>query len=132
MTDSTTSGQASKPYDIKPKIFRRFAQVGVFVLALSATLFLSSGRLDWMMAWVYIGIYIVGIAVTASILITTDPELVAERAEMGKGTRSSPLRAPCLPGTLLVSGLDMRFGWTAQLPSWRRFSRWRSARWQRR
>ena len=30
-------------------------QIGIFILILSASLFTASGRLDWVMAWGYIG-----------------------------------------------------------------------------
>jgi len=89
---------------------------------LAAILFISSGRLDWVMAWVYLSLYVVGITITA-LIITPDPELLAERAEIKPrpdvknwDTVLSSLFRLSFPVTLLISGLDMRFGWTKSKP----------------
>jgi hypothetical protein len=49
--------------DIQAGIKKRAIQLTTQILILAAILFISSGRLDWVMAWVYLGIYVVGILI---------------------------------------------------------------------
>jgi protein-S-isoprenylcysteine O-methyltransferase Ste14 len=92
------------------------------VLMLAACLFLSSGSLDWGMAWAYLGVSAFGIALTIALLIRRDPELLAERMRMHRGTKTwdkvlLPLIAIVFPlGLLIGAGLDRRFGWSPELP----------------
>jgi protein-S-isoprenylcysteine O-methyltransferase Ste14 len=104
-------------------IVKRAVQLVVSMLMQAAILFISAGRLDWVMAWVYLGFYAVMIGINAAILLRKDPALIAERAEMKKDAKrwDKPLAAiVSLVGPLtllLVAGLDVRFGWTPAL-SW--------------
>jgi len=85
-------------------------------------LFLSSGRLDWWMAWVYLSVIIVAICVNAFFLIRRNPELIAERAQMKKDTKGwdkilgSLYIITSIMVVLLIAGLDTRFGWSLQIP----------------
>ena len=91
---------------------------GLFTLIQVASLFIASGRLDWVMAWVYVGVYLAGMGVNALVLIPTNPELVVERAQF-RGKRDldralagvMALYGPA--GICIVAGLDVRFGWLA-------------------
>jgi protein-S-isoprenylcysteine O-methyltransferase Ste14 len=108
--------------DIRAGITKRAVQLIVQILIMGALLFISSGRLDWVMAWVYIGIYVVGIATNSVILLRRNPELIAERAEMGAGTKGWDKIIATLYilmssiGTLLIAGLDVRFAWSPDMP----------------
>jgi protein-S-isoprenylcysteine O-methyltransferase Ste14 len=98
-------------------ILSRFGAI-VFMLALEAAiLFLAAGRLDWIWAWIFIGINLVVVLVNGTILMSTNPEMVAERghpkevknwdkAVSGLWALAQYLAIP------LVAGLDVRFGWT--------------------
>jgi len=96
-------------------------QAGLFTLVQVASLFIASGRLDWVMAWVYIGVYLAGMGVNALVLIPTNPELVVERAQF-RGKRDldralagvMALYGPA--GICIAAGLDVRFGWSPQIP----------------
>jgi len=96
-------------------------QAGLFTLVQVASLFIASGRLDWVMAWVYIGVYLAGMGVNALVLIPTNPELVVERAQF-RGKRDldralagvMALYGPA--GICIVAGLDVRFGWSPGMP----------------
>jgi len=71
------------------------------------------------MAWVYIGIVVVGSTIAALII---DPELIAERSQFKEGIKGwdivlATLMARVIPlATLIVTGLDVRFGWSTQIP----------------
>jgi len=108
------------PPDTKPESGRRVLgdSVGVIGVAavLIATLFLSSGRLDWVMAWLYLAAR-VATGVAAALVITSRyPGLLEERFRPGAGVRAwdRPLSAATMLlslVTLIVAGLDVRFGW---------------------
>jgi protein-S-isoprenylcysteine O-methyltransferase Ste14 len=118
-----TAQPTVNPPDAKPvmtkAIVQRAIQLGITLLIIMASLFLSAGRLDWVMAWVYIGLYVGGIAINALLI---DRELIAERSEIGQGTKNwdKPLASLSMllftPGALIVAGLDQRFGWSQLAP----------------
>jgi protein-S-isoprenylcysteine O-methyltransferase Ste14 len=101
-------------------ILSRFGAI-VFMLALEAAiLFLAAGRLDWIWAWIFIGINLAVVLVNGTILMSTNPEIVAERgrpkevkdwdkAVSGLWALAQYLAIP------LVAGLDVRFSWTRGL-----------------
>ena len=99
---------------------RNLLGVVSLTVALAATLFLSSGRLAWVMAWVYIGTR-VGIAVVSMQVISYKyPRLLDERFHPGEGVKiwDRPLvsiTTLLLPIILIVAGLDVRFGWSPEL-----------------
>ncbi|MDY7076405.1 MAG: hypothetical protein SXV54_05715, partial [Chloroflexota bacterium] len=81
MNSNTSMEQQNDRSDITSGVVRWLIQVGVFILILAAVLFLSSGRLDWRTAWVYIGTYVAIQAITALVLIPSSPELLLERSQ---------------------------------------------------
>ena len=99
---------------------RRVIQLAIMLLIFAASLFLTSGRLDWIMAWAYLGLY-VGMIVATGLVIERD--LVAERARIGEGTKDWDRVLGSLsiflvtPGALIVAGLDKRFGWSQLAPA---------------
>ncbi|UCE85875.1 MAG: isoprenylcysteine carboxylmethyltransferase family protein [Deltaproteobacteria bacterium] len=97
-------------------------QTAAVVLSLAGILLGAAGRLDWPMAWAFLGVY-VGFAVLA--FVALDPALIRERSRPGAPSERWDIRLASvaftffLPLTLLVAGLDVgRFGWSPPLPSW--------------
>ena len=96
-------------------IVRRVLQLVITLVILAASMFLASGRLDWVMAWVYLGLY-VGMIIATGLVIERD--LIAERSRVGEGTKDWDRVLGSLslflvtPGALIVAGLDDRFGWS--------------------
>jgi len=88
--------------------------VGILLLA-------SAGRLDWTAAWVYLGAFLLIILLNAFLM---DPELMAERSGLQEGTArwdlylsvSVAMVGPLL--TVLVAGLDQRYGWSGAVTMW--------------
>jgi len=83
-------------------------------------LFLPAGRLDWDLAWVYLAASV--LTGLASFLLINDPELAAERTQMKKNVKGwdkvfTALTAPFMFGMLIVTGLDIRNGWSPALAS---------------
>ena len=91
-------------------------------LFMVAILFLSAGRLDWVMGWALVGVYVGWDIVTVLILVPRSPGLIAERARIQEGTKKWDLVLTTLASsftpmvTWIVAGLDVRFGWTTGIP----------------
>jgi protein-S-isoprenylcysteine O-methyltransferase Ste14 len=102
-------------------MFKRVRQILFQLVMLGAILFISSGQLDWVMAWVYLGTFLLGVIINGVILFRVNPSVIAERAEPGAGVKGwdrwiSIIGAVTGLSALVVSGLDRRFGWSAALP----------------
>lgn len=88
------------------------------MLSLGLALFVSAGTLRWPMAWVFLVFYSVLAVLSLAIL---DPALIAERSRVPPDVRRwDAVLAPVLfvflfPGIMVVSGLDVRFGWSPRL-----------------
>ena len=105
------------------RVLKRLAQVLVAVAAQAALLFLSAWRLDWPMAWAYIGAFAVGLMAMTVYQELDNPELVEERAELRprEGVQAwdvilSAVARLSLLASYVVSGLDVRFGWKPEIP----------------
>ncbi len=102
-------------------IAKRMLQVALLVAFMAAVLFLSSGLLNWIGAWAFIGLNLLGVLFNSLFLLRFNPETVAERAR-AEGVKewdkvvSTLWAAAYYLLLLLVAGLDVRFGWTAPLP----------------
>jgi len=117
MNANTSVNQASGKSDLTRKVRNRMVQVLVQFLILAAILFISSGRLDWVWAWAYLGMS-VGILVIN--LLVVSPELMAERGEIKENVKGwdkvlATIISLLTLGAFVVIGLDERFGWSPQL-----------------
>lgn len=88
------------------------------VAIMGAILFVSAGTLDWPMAWVILAVMF---AATALVTLLCSPDLIRERMRKQTGAKdwdARLVRTLNLVGllALLVAGLDLRFGWTGQIP----------------
>jgi protein-S-isoprenylcysteine O-methyltransferase Ste14 len=94
-----------------------------FVLLLPMVLFIAAGRLNWVWAWVYVGIVVSFTLISRIAVMRTNPDLLAERAqsldrEDVRGWDRLILFFLLLVGPLammIVAGLDERFGWSPQI-----------------
>jgi protein-S-isoprenylcysteine O-methyltransferase Ste14 len=88
-----------------------------FLALIAICLFLTSGRLDWLMAWIYFGVSIVFAIFSGLVMHHNHPDLMAERSTIKKDIKKwdrlllgilsrGPLIVPA------VAGLDMRYVWT--------------------
>ncbi len=114
MSGGEGAGQADAEATRKA-IVRRVMQLAITLVMLAASMFLTSGRLDWGMAWAYLGLY-VGLIIATGLVIERD--LIAERSRIGEGTKDWDRVLGSLsillvtPGALMVAGLDERFDWS--------------------
>lgn len=101
-------------------ILRRFVPVVFSVAITSVCLFGSVGRLDWLNAWVLLGLNFVASIVTTA-LLWRNPELIAERSNIkaGKSWDKAIVGIVVLLGpmaTWITAGLDTRFHWSHGMP----------------
>jgi protein-S-isoprenylcysteine O-methyltransferase Ste14 len=121
MNGNASAQQSNVRSDTRAGILQRAVQIGIQLLIIAGVLFISSGRLDWWMAWVYLGIFAVGVAINAAFLMRISPGLIAERARLGANAKSWDKVLGTLWGilslvALLIAGLNVRFGWPPQIP----------------
>ena len=121
MNANTSVNQPGEKYDIRREVVKWVIKACVGILVMATILFIAAGRLDWVMGWVYLGVFVLITAVTPFI---SDPELlVEERGRAKEGTKDWDrilfafygLVSPSL-GTPLVAALNLRFGWLPQIP----------------
>jgi protein-S-isoprenylcysteine O-methyltransferase Ste14 len=96
----------------------KWAVRGMFAKAVVALiLFLSAGRWDWGMGWVYVGVFFAFDLATALVVLPHHPALLAERAQLQEGTKGWDkivvrLAAAYFPmASWIVAGLNERWGW---------------------
>jgi protein-S-isoprenylcysteine O-methyltransferase Ste14 len=95
----------------------------LLLLILPAALFLTAGRADWIMGWVYIGLVIVFSAGSRFIVLRKDPGLLAERAQSLSKEDAKPwdkwiVLQIAIVGPiamLVLCGLDERFSWSPDI-----------------
>ncbi|MBL8157310.1 MAG: isoprenylcysteine carboxylmethyltransferase family protein [Anaerolineae bacterium] len=92
----------------------------VFLVLGPLVLFLAAGTTDWMMAWVYTGIYLAASIGTRLIAVLSAPDMLHERAQ-SMSAKDIPtwdrwlMPVVALLGmfvSVLIAGLDHRNGWS--------------------
>jgi protein-S-isoprenylcysteine O-methyltransferase Ste14 len=110
---ATNNGNA----ELKSRVRKRIIQVVIQFLIFALILFLTSGKLNWIWAWAYMGVSVLILAINAMVLA---PELMAERGEVKENVESWD-RFVALIGsiftlvTIILPGLDLRFEWSPPL-----------------
>ncbi len=106
--------------DLSRGVFKRLLQVVLIIALQAALLFIAAGRLDWVMAWVYVGVYFVIVAANSLLILPRNPELVAERGAPKENVKAWDKTISGLSGlaslvALVIAGLDTRFAWSPPL-----------------
>jgi len=125
MNTDTPTGEVDKRATITEGVGVGRVLIGAFFLiALPALiLFVSSGRLDWGMAWVYVGLTTAFSLGSRMIMQWKTPELIAERGQSSQKEGIKPWDKVLMPlgiivatVMLIIAGLDKRFEWSPPLP----------------
>jgi protein-S-isoprenylcysteine O-methyltransferase Ste14 len=121
MDTDTSAEQLERQSETTRGVTRWLVREVMGVLFVAVTLFIPAGRLDWVWGWALVGIYAVWVGANALILIPRSPELLVERATRRKGTKTWDTAILSIIGLTTVAkhilaGLDIRFGWTGQMP----------------
>lgn len=124
MQMASGSDSHSNQVSHKGGIFRWSVTSFIYLLLMTASLFISAGTLDWLPAWIFVAVALFIVILDAIVLIPISPDLLAERSRFQKGAKSwdqflSRWMATLGPFTIwIVSGLDYRNSWTRALPGW--------------
>lgn len=105
---------------------RMILRIALMALFGPIILFLSAGDLDWTMGWVFAAFTFAFTLFSRLQILHKNPDLIAERA--GALRRDNvepwdrimvPLLGIALPtATVVLAGLDHRFGWSPEFPLW--------------
>jgi protein-S-isoprenylcysteine O-methyltransferase Ste14 len=124
MNVKTTINQTSNEPAVAEVSRRKLILRAIIFLTLPpALLFISAWRLDWWMAWVYLGLVIVSSVFSRIMMARKYPDLVEERAHALEKDNTKPwdkilARLVAFLGPtviLVVAGLNVRFGWPPQI-----------------
>jgi protein-S-isoprenylcysteine O-methyltransferase Ste14 len=95
-----------------------------FLAMVAALLFLSAGSLRFWQAWVYLGLHFTWLKVAGVYFRRKDPALVERRLVQDEQGEKEPVQKTVITllrvlgaATLVVAGLDRRFGWSAVPPA---------------
>ncbi len=100
--------------EVRSKARKRILQVVIQFLVFALILFLTSGKLNWIWAWAYMGVSIIILTINAIVL---SPELMAERGEVKENVESWDRYMASIGSILtlviiILPGLDLRFEWS--------------------
>jgi len=112
--------QSNEKANVTAGVLKRLFQVLGNLLVVAAILFISSGDMGWVWAWVYIAMGVAILTINALVILPTTPELAAERSRVAENTKGWDRAAVALifisgGGIFLVAGLDERFSWSPPL-----------------
>jgi protein-S-isoprenylcysteine O-methyltransferase Ste14 len=102
------------------KVLKRFMQVVLQVVLFAILLFVSSGQIAWIWAWIYLCTYVLIIIINAFIL---PADLIEERGKSKENVKKWDKIIMILNifpalGILVVAGLDYRFSWSPAISDW--------------
>lgn len=120
MDASTSVEQPGHQSGTTRSVVRYLIREAMGLLMLAAMLFLSAGRLDWVMGWALVGIMLAWSTATALVVVARNPGLLAERTGPKKGAKTWDMVLLSIIGLTtiarcIVAGLDERFGWTTTI-----------------
>jgi protein-S-isoprenylcysteine O-methyltransferase Ste14 len=100
-------------------VLRRGGQVLGTMVFYGVLLFVSAGRLDWLAAWLYLGVFAGTVLINTTILLPKNPQFLAERGRARQDAKGWDKLVTAIAGAfmvagLVVPGLDLRFGWSPQ------------------
>ena len=113
MTQSLLESYPESP--TKRGVKRWVTQMIVGTVFFGVILFVSAGHLNWVEGWVYLGLNTLTQIISATLLVSRNPDLLTERSSIGKGTKSwdqylSVAVAVLAPLAIMITaGLNARF-----------------------
>jgi protein-S-isoprenylcysteine O-methyltransferase Ste14 len=123
-----TTTQFSQSYPAKPHLDRsgikRIITLIVATLFIAMILFISAGRINWVRAWIWIGLWSTMLTLNGIVLFKKNPELINARGKKHEDTKGFDklifaLSTPLFILLFAVAGLDAgRFGWSSMSLGW--------------
>ena len=114
---------------LDPKSHQKHTRMGVIrwlireylgTLFVGVILFWTAGTINWLMAWLLVGIYAAWVTASALLIIPKNPELLVERASRKKSSETWDNIIMAVFGVTTIvkfflAGLDYRYSWTSQI-----------------
>ena len=118
----TQSSQDGKLADMPRIVIRWAVRETMGLVMMGVILFLSSGRLSWIMGWGLLAVMGAWIVATGLVIIPRYPQLLADRVSPPKGAKRWDTVIMGIAGGLtvagyVIAGLDFRYGWTTKMPA---------------
>ena len=108
---------------VRRGVVKWIVQASLGLVAYGLILFLAAGRIDWIWGWAQIMVLAAFLAAHPLLLVPINPELLIERQKGFRDEGVKPwdkwlagLAAGSIFPAWVVAGLDVRFGWTGDLP----------------
>jgi protein-S-isoprenylcysteine O-methyltransferase Ste14 len=119
--NTVKGNQVETSADMSRIIIRWAVRETMGLVMMGVILFLSSGRLNWIMGWGLLMVMAAWIVATGLVIIPRYPQLLADRVSPPKGAKRWDTVIMGIAGGLtvagyVVAGLDLRFGWTKGMP----------------
>jgi protein-S-isoprenylcysteine O-methyltransferase Ste14 len=125
MVETTGAAASLAPPAARPSLARSFIRYSITALLLAGPLFLISGRLNWLRAWIFIVMTLGTQVIVGTVLHRKRPELLVERSRLQRGTKSwdkilAPLIAIIGPVAIwCIAAWDIRTQWPPPIdPLW--------------
>ncbi len=114
-----SAAKADQP-SVSAGIAKRSATVLFAFILQALILFGGAGRIDWLWAWVYLGIFLATVLTNGTIMLRRSPEMIAERGQPREVKRWDKIVSGIWGGTQylalpMVAALDLRLAWTRDL-----------------
>lgn len=110
------------PPEIRRRVIAWIRGASLGAIGYAALVPLSAGRWDWLWGWVYAGLMSAALAAHVIILVPINPALLADRSEGIRQAGAKHWDRPIvivmsifLLATLIVGGLDARWGWSGDI-----------------
>ena len=102
-------------------IARYFFRETVGIVLMGVALLWPAGRVGWWPAWALLIVMAAWVAATATVILRTNPDLLAERLGPRPGAKSWDTAIMSVVGLLglarlILAGFDQRYGWTGGFP----------------
>ncbi|MBB2993486.1 protein-S-isoprenylcysteine O-methyltransferase Ste14 [Mycolicibacterium iranicum] len=105
-------------------VVRTLVSSSAGVVFFAAVLFVPAGTLNYWQAWLFLAVFMVTTAAPSVSLAVRHPDALARRMKAGPAAETRPaqrviitLTVGLVLGTIVLSALDHRFGWSA-VPVW--------------
>lgn len=121
--NETTSADHKLTPEVKRAIIKWVVRAALALVGYGLILFLAAGTPDWIWGWVLLCVFTAFLAAHPLILLSINPELLAERAKgvQDKGVKTwdkwiANLAVVMMIAGWIVAGLDIRSHWTGLIP----------------
>jgi len=121
MSENASSQGQPQPAGVQAAARSTLVKTAAAIAIFGLALFLSAGRLDWPLAWVYLGLVFISTLIVTRFM---PAELVAERGQLREDARRWDIPLALIIARvgplamLIVAGLDRRFSWSPGFPVW--------------